>query len=107
MDYQNRIGLLEEIATSLLLQLNLMNFTFYSFPHYQHVYVLFDPILLTVELIYYEISDIGMIADNLYVRLFDIPKIYCFGHGSKFLENLSTLAPIALFYIKKEKLIYN
>lgn len=107
LDYQNQIGLLEGIATSFLSQQNLMNFTFSAFPCYQHIYVLFDPILLTVELIYYKISDISVITDNLSVRLFDIPKIDCFEHGSKFLENLSTLAHIALFYIKKEKLIYN
>lgn len=100
LDYQNQIGLLEGIATSFLSQQNLTNFTFSAFPRYQHVYVLFDPILLTVELIYHKISD--MIADNLSVRLCNIP--YHFEHDSKFLENLSTLAHVALFYIKKEKL---
>lgn len=95
--YKNQIGSLEGIATSFLSQQNLINFTTSAFPHYHHVYILFDPILLTVEVIYYKNSDIGLITDNQSVRLFDIPNIYCFEHGSEFLENLCTLAHLPCF----------
>jgi len=81
--YQNQIDLLERVATSFLSQQNLINFTFSAFHHYQPVYVLFDPILLTVELIQYKVSDVDMVADSLSVRPFDIPKTYLFEYGSK------------------------
>lgn len=75
--------------TSYKLTVTAESHSFYlsAFPHYQHIYVLFDPILLTVELIHYKNSNVGMIATCLLDSL-DVPKIQ-FVKEKRFLRGCS------------------